>query len=1266
MRKTLAFWMLVLALLASSCGEAGSATEANPNLPAAAPTAQTNPSSPGSFSIPYGKNIRFEQISLDDGLSQSVVNIILQDHKGFLWIGTDDGLNRYDGYNFTIYKPDSSTAFGLSDRSITDLIEDEQGFLWVATRSGGLNRFDPGSGQFTHYLHDNLDDQTISSNQIHTLCLDETGLWIGTDNGLDFLDFETDQFTHYRASTEVPPDSRSLSSNSIRTLFKDSSGNLWIGTANSGVNIFNKTNDTFTIYKHNEKNPATLSNNRVLSITEGQKGEIWIGTANGLNRYNPTRKYFARFFTVRDTSRGLSGTTVYSLHMDRSGGLWAGTNEGLYRYDSQSGKFIHHQHQPGISNSLSNNQVYSIYEDASGVLWIGTYGGGLNKYNRQQDRFAYYRNDPNNPNSLGSNFIFPILADENGVVWIGTYGGGLSRFEPRTDQFTRYEHTPGSATTISSNNVISLYIDRKGILWAGTNHGLDRFDSVRKTFTQFQVIDPGTKEPVEVAVFAIREDSKGNFWVGTNRGLASFDQDTRVLTLLSGSDENIPASIGEHHINVIFEDRDKDLWIGTFDNGLKRLDLETGLVTHYRNNPDDTSTLGSNAIMSIHQDQRGTLWVGTHGGGLARYNPETNNFSHFTEKEGLPNNVIYGILEDATGDLWLSTNFGLSKFNPRNLAFRNFTASDGLQSNEFNQNAFAKDQNGTLYFGGINGLNVFQPQEIKDNPYPPNLALTALTHDGAPLEEMQTPEYLQSLMLPWPYDSFEFEFVAFAYEQPSKNQYAYMLEGFDTNWIQIGNQRTGRYTNLPGGTYTLRLRGSNSDNIWNEEGHAIEIVVVPPFWETWWFLGLMVIVLGVSAAGGIRWRVKRVENRNLELERLVQIRTADLEKRTSEIDALYQADEKILRSVTINQIFQALVDVSISMLRADRSSIFAWSEERGKILPIVCRGFQAETIAVLSFDQNEGQIGHAMKTGIPVIISKLDMAAQRKDIQTAMSNEGIESLAHFPIVVDGKVIALFNVAYTRPNALNEDAMRLFTTLVNRAAMSIANMDLFEQTKDLAVMEERNRLARDLHDSAKQKAFAALAQMGTVNGMIKSSPNGIKSHLSEAETLIYEVIQELNFLIQEIYPIALQEKGLQTTLREYVFEWESRNDAVANLTIQNERSLPLDIEQAVYRFVQEALANVSRHSKANRVGISLSYNTDSLQVNIGDNGIGFDVDKKAKGMGFRSMRERIGSIRGTVQIQSAPQQGTRLIAHIPIKSQAGEKNETSPHKHTNRR
>ncbi|HRK88748.1 MAG TPA: two-component regulator propeller domain-containing protein [Anaerolineales bacterium] len=1248
MRIQPATWtLLIAAILLAACGTPPSAP--TPEVtPSALPANPPSDSASNNPSLPYGKNIRFEQLSLEDGLSQSVVNAILQDNKGFLWIGTDDGLNRYDGYEFKVYKPDTNDPDSLSDRSVTDLVEDSQGYLWIATRVGGLNRYDPVSGKFTTYMHDENDEQSIADNHISTLLLDRDGLWVGTGSGLDFFSFETNTFTHYPiADSSLKPVSPSISA-----LFIDSTEKLWIGTSDAGISYYDRENDTFKSYKNSVYNSRSLSHNRILAITEDKNGRIWIGTGNGLNIFNPEENQFTRYKNSRDIPDSLAGNIVYSLYQDRSGALWVGTNQGLDRYDPQEDAFIHHKYQPNVPNSLSNNEIQTIYEDASGVLWIGTYGGGLNKYNRQQDRYAYFRHNPDDPSSLSSNFIFAILADARNQIWVGTFDNGLNLFSPRLEKFTRYKHNPNDPTSLSDDSIISLYSDSEGVMWIGTGSALDRYNRGTNDFSHFTPEQSSFNDPVRFAVFAILEDSFGTFWIGSNRGLMQFDKRTKQFTEYKTGNPDTEY-ISNSRVNVLLEDEDKNLWVGTYDDGLLRIRLETGEISHYRHKPSDRSTLGSNTVMDIHQDANGNIWVGTHGGGLSLFNPKTGTFANFTENEGLSNNVVYGILEDEAGHLWMSTNFGLSKFDPARRTFRIFTSSDGLQSNEFNQNAFAKDRNGTMYFGGINGLNIFVPQDIKDNVYTPNIALTSITLDGITLETERATEYIESITLTWPQDSFEFEFASFAYEQPAKNQYAYMLEGFDTDWINIANQRNGRYTNLPGGTYTLRLRGSNSDGVWNDQGIAIQVIVVPPFWETWWFLSLLVIGFGVSVAGGLRWRVKNIQNRNRELERLVRNRTADLEKRTGEIEALYQADEKILRSVTLNQVFQTLVDVSVSILKAERSVVFAWNEEKHKVMPRVSRGFSPKSLAALTFDRDEGMIGIAMNTGTAVIASDLTRKSLREDVLTVIKNENIESFAHFPIVVDGRVVAIFNVAYTRPNALTKDSVRLFTALVNRAALSIANMELFEQTKDLAVMEERNRLARDLHDSAKQKAFAALAQLGTVNGMAKTSiPREISPHLSEAETLIYEVIQELNFLIQEIYPIALQEKGLQTTLREYVFEWENRNDATVNLTIQNERELPLEMEQAVYRVIQEALANIARHSKAKRAGISLVYNHEVLQVVIADDGCGFDMNQKAKGMGFRSMRERISSIHGTLQIQSAPGQGTRLIIQIPTRNGAG--------------
>ena len=1250
MLRTILIPAFLLILLTASCGTANPTDAPISPAPdsASAPLAGTLPTSARPPNTSYSKNIRFEQLSLEEGLSQSVVNVLLQDRMGILWIGTEDGLNRYDGYGFKVFKPDADNPSSISDRWITSLAEDPSGYLWVGTRLGGINRYEAATGNFTRFVNDESQPRGLGSNMISALLADENGMWIGTEDGLDFYDYKAGVFIHYRA---IVGNLNSLSSNSISALYKDSAGILWIGTSNAGLNAFNLENKSFQVFRSDEEDPSSLSHNRVLSIAEDRSGVLWVGTSSGLNRFEVAGKAFTRFTNSIDNPNSIGGNSIFAIYKDRSGGLWLGTNNGLDRYDSQTLKFIHHRHLPTVQNSLSNDRVYEIYEDHNNVLWVGTYGGGLNKYNRQQDRFVYYRNNPDDPNSLSANFVFPILVEADGPVWIGTHDGGLNRFDPDSGLFTHYRYNASDAGSLSSDDLVALEMDGRGRLWVGTIRGLDRFDPESGAFTRFQP-DPNDPNSLSGApVYAIHEDRQDNLWIGTSKGLDRFDAATQSFIAYK-SDSNDTNSFNGNLVTTILDDEQGNLWVGTFDDGLKRIPAGFGVTIQYKNNPKDLTSLGNDSILSLFIDSKGNLWVGTAGGGLNLYDPKTNSFKRYTEKEGLPNDVIYGILEDAQGNLWLSTNFGLSRFNPVAGTFRNFTASDGLQSNEFNQYAFAKDQDGKLYFGGINGFNVFSPEDIKDNPIPPSVVLTSISQDGQALNHDVTAESLREITLAWPQDAFEFEFAALAYGQPSKNQYSYMLENFDSNWINVGSQRNGRYTNLPGGTYTLRLRGSNSDGIWNNNITSIRITVIPPFWETWWFQSLMMLVVAVSVAVGLRWRVKSIEGRNRELERLVQKRTADLEKRTGEIEALYQADEKILRNVTLNQVFQTLVDVSISMLKADRSVVFTWDEEQHKIVPRVSQGFRPETLYALNFEEDEGLVGRAMKTGEPIIVSDLRLEDLRGDIQTVIRIEGIQSFAHFPIVVDGRVIAVFNVGYIRPNALNENTVRLFTALVNRAVLSIANMQLFEQTKDLAVMEERNRLARDLHDSAKQKAFAALAQLGTANGMWRAQSDDIQPHLTEAENLVYEVIQELTFLIQEIYPIALQDQGLATTLREYIFEWESRNDAVVNLTIRNDRPLPLETEQAIYRVIQESLANISRHSRAERVEVSLVYNIESLQAMIADDGCGFDMNQKAKGLGFRSMRERIGSIRGTIQVQSAPGRGTRVIVQVPIKILAG--------------
>lgn len=1258
-----------LALAFTACG-GGITLSATPQTDSARNSRPVIPSRELKKTVPSPPEVcdcvlRFDHLNIEQGMSQSSIHVIFQDSRGFLWFGTQDGLNRYDGYTFKVFKPDPDAAGSLSDRWITAILEDAQGYLWIGTRQGGLNRFDPRLEKFTQFTHDAANSASISDDHINMLFLDSGGnLWIGTQRGLDRLDKTENTFKHYLTSLPQPGKTGDVR---ITVMHEDRRGRFWVGTSGDGLVRFDPHSEQVDVFQSNPENTTTISSDFINAIVEDRRTYIlWVGTRSGLNRFDPNTGRFTRFQREEaneetqlsdevvpgelpekdDAYKSLSNNTINALRFDSTGNLWVGTANGLNRYRPGQG-FVHYLNDPTFSKSLSENSIASLYEDYSGILWIGTHGGGVNIYDRQRDMFTYYRHDPQDKNSINDNSILALHVDSDGYAWVGT-GNGLNRFNWSSNRVVSYQHDRKDPNSLGFNQVTSIYEDQDGVLWIGTFNGLDAFDRTTSTFTHYRRDLVDSRSLSSNYVYSVFVDRQNNVWVGTYAGLDLLDRESGKFIHYAYQPDN-PASLSGNIVISISEDQEGNLWVGTFESGLNRLDRQTGAFTRYRYDPQDKTSLNNDSVSSIYQDSQGHLWIATIGGGLNLYHPETDSFSYLIEKDGLPNGVIYGILEDGQGNLWMSTNFGIARFNPQTQVFRNFDAGDGLQSNEFNSNAFAKGKQGELYFGGINGLTVFQPEKIVDNPYTPQVVLTSLTQGDQPVSTETSVEMIESVTLQWPQNSLEFDFAALSFNEPGKNQYAYFLEDFDTNWHFIGTKRNGRYTNLPGGEYTLLIKGANSDGVWNATPTRIAVTVIPPFWQTNWFRVSVAALAVVLTVSGVGLRTKSIHDRNRALQGLVQDRTFALENRNREMEALYKADERILRNVSLNQVFQTLVDVAVDMLHADRSVVFAWDEKQTKVRPRVSHGYSPETLKVMEFAKGEGNVGQVLATGKPIIAPQLDLEVMRPDVRAAILAEGIRSFMHLPIVIDHKVIAVFNVAFTGPEFIDDDTVRVFTALVNRAAISIANMELFEQTKDLAVMEERNRLARDLHDSAKQKAFAALAQLGTARGILNGNGHLVATHLNEAENLVSDVIQELTFLVQEIYPIALQEKGLATTLREYIFEWENRNDAQVNFTIRDERRLPLEIEQAIYRVTQEGLANVARHSQARRVDLSLVYNGESLQLFLSDNGQGFDMNTRPQGMGLRSIRERVSSIRGTAQIQSAPGQGTRIIVQVPTKS-----------------
>jgi signal transduction histidine kinase/ligand-binding sensor domain-containing protein/CheY-like chemotaxis protein len=837
-------------------------------------------------------SIDFERISLVEGLSQSVVLCILQDSRGFMWFCTQDGLNRYDGYEFKVYKHVEGNPDTLSDSFVQGMHEGDGGVLWLGTNSGGLNRLELETGRVTQYRNDPDDPSSLSDNGVADVLEDEHGVvWVATlGGGLNQLDPETGEFVRHQSD---PSDPHSLVHNTVWAVHQDQQGVLWVGTS-GGLDRFDRETGRFSHYQNDPEDPHSLSANVVQAVYEDRSGTLWVGTnGGGLNRFDRASRQFDHYRHDPSHPGSISDDIVLSIYEDDTGILWIGTAKGgLNRLDRDSGSFVHYRHNPRDVFSLGNDQVWSIYQDRSGVLWVGTFGGGLSVFDRSRQRFTHYTHDPDDPQSLGSNSIWSIHQDRDGMVWLGTESG-LERFDRATGQFKHYRGDPDDEDSLSSGFVTAIHEDRRGTLWAGTWDGslggvLDAFDRRAETADHYQT----------GAVFAIAEDSEGTLWVGTlGNGLGRkgpADEQFRFYQ----PDPADPDSLNDAFVTCIKEDRDGDLWLGTFSGGLNRLDRETERFTHYQNDPENAGSLSGDTVLSVYVDKTGVVWVTTTAG-LNRFDRQSESFVRYSEADGLGSDLAYGVLEDDAGELWISTNGGLSRFNPREETFTNYDVRDGLQSNEFNQGAFFKNKNGEMFFGGINGFNQFHPDSIVSNPTVPPVVFTSLTQAGEELDLGQPVESVTQVTFRWPNNYFEFEFAGLSYAQRSENRYAYTLEGFEEGWNATGTRRFGRYTNVPGGTYVLRVRASNNDGIWNEQGKEMTVTIVPPFWQTWWFRILSVGLVAGGTVGGFALRLRAIEVQRRQLETQVDERTRELRETLVELERSKEAAEAANRAKSV-------------------------------------------------------------------------------------------------------------------------------------------------------------------------------------------------------------------------------------------------------------------------------------------------------------------------------------------------------------------------------
>jgi signal transduction histidine kinase/ligand-binding sensor domain-containing protein/DNA-binding response OmpR family regulator len=818
---------------------------------------------------------------------------MLQDSRGFLWIGTYIGLNKYDGYKFTIYKNSQVDSSSISENKIRALCEDKNGNIWIGTWGGGLDKFNCDTEKFMRYRHNPDDPSSLSADGILSMCFDKSGnLWIGTEGGgLDYFNPEKATFTHYKND---PNDPNSISDNSIYSVYLDKNGTLWCGTAKGGLNKFLFEKKQFVAFKYSSDNLESISGNLVVTIFEDRFSNLWIGTLDaGLNKFNPSTNKFTRYLPDPNNPNSLSDAGVWVVYEDSNGLLWVGNySYGLNLFDRKRETFTSYRKNYYDLKSLSDDGIFSIYEDRSGVLWIGTWSGGLNKYDKEKEKFLTYSHNPNNDNSLSADGVFAIYKDKYGILWVGTEAGGLNRIDEKNNEFTHYLHNPNDPTSISSDNVFSICEDKEGHLWVGTdNAGLNIFDRRTNKFQHFYHDPDDPKSISDNEISQIFCDSYGDLWIATTgSGLDRLKRKQKSFIHYVNKPGD-PKSVSEKMIYAFYEDKSGNIWIGTFGGGLMMYNRSTDDFCFYKYDPKNFSnSLSSNIISSICEDENDILWVGTNGSGLNKFDRRKNKFKHYRESDGLANDVIYGILKDDKGNLWISTGSGISRFNIKNETFRNYDVRDGLQGNDFNQWAYFRDANGKMYFGGVNGLNVFRPEEITDNPHRPQIVITdfqllhktvSIGYDTLWNRTILHKSITETKLIELKHDDniISFEFAALDFKSPEKNQYSYILEGFDKDWnYTTASRRFVTYTNLDAGEYNFRVKGSNNDGVWNEAGTSLMIIIHHPWWATWWayiLYGIVITLAGFSIRGYDLKRQRLKHQLELEHEHAEKLNEVD-------------------------------------------------------------------------------------------------------------------------------------------------------------------------------------------------------------------------------------------------------------------------------------------------------------------------------------------------------------------------------------------------------
>ncbi len=860
-----------------------------------------------TFSIDDNNDYVIKQLKVKDGLSQSSILALLQDRRGFMWFGTGSGLNRFDGYTFKVYLNNPLDTLSISDNGVSALYEDSDGYIWVGTTGGYINCFDRRTDTFKRFklelmsqsiesVQDNYYEYPLlysrsSDESITTISEDKYGnIWIGTwGRGIYLLNKDDGSVQNF---CNIKMDPNSLSFDRVTKIISDDQDNIWIATFGGGLNkaIFSSNSKnsgqsiSFLHYQSNSTNKLSLSDNKITALFFDKNGSLWIGTYSGslikLENLSKDNSFeTSKFITIKSLANyraNQNTNSIMAVTEDDSGFLWIGTfGDGLYRLNVQSNSLISFMHNNLDENTIADNDIISLCKDRSGIIWVGTHlGEGISRLERKNIKFDIVKPNPTAASSLNDDVVWSILKDKEEILWIGTYRGGLNRYDEKRKIFTSYKNISGNSHSISNNHVRAIVEDKSGNLWIGTYAGgLNKFDRHTGVFYSFIHSSFDSTSVGGNQVQKIFIDSNSIMWI------AVFGGGLNVMSLNEHPsstphfikykfDPNDSTSISDNRVYTIYKDRQNNLWVGTFGGGLNRFDRNNKNFERFRNDPTNPFSLQNDKVLCLYEDRSGSFWIGTSGSGLIKFDRDRKKFISYNSQADIQADVIYGILEDEQKNLWLSTSNGIYRFSYETGSTRHYDLQDGVQSLEFSGGAYFKAGNGEMFFGGINGLNRFFPNLVRDNSFIPPVVITAIK-----VANHFVKGEVEKLILMYHENFISFEFAALAYSDPYDNSYSYMLEGFDENWTSTdAKYRIASYTNLPPGEYIFKVKGANQDGIWNPNEVKIFITITPPFWRTWWFIALSVTLI---SAGIYYMGTMRVRN-ELAIEKLKTKLAADL------------------------------------------------------------------------------------------------------------------------------------------------------------------------------------------------------------------------------------------------------------------------------------------------------------------------------------------------------------------------------------------------------